>query len=259
MFTTMRDKDRKWSRGVDRAFSKEDLDKFLSIVDNPKHRLCFMLQAYAGLRIGEACAVNLRDVQLDCPEPHLVVRNIKTGVVDRIPLIPKLQNELRGYIEIHKPQIVYHEGYLVYSKNLAKTTHVISVAMRNTFRRYLKKANLDEPYWIIQSTGGQCKGHNVKRKLYRLSTHSLRHFYGTSIWKETKDLAKLQRLMRHKNLKSTQVYINITNVELADTLNHVFEEDGRTEQKMVSIRAVDPQLVQAITDEVVKKLLLKSA
>lgn len=215
--------ERIWSRGVDRSFSKEELDKFLRVIENDKHRTIFMLMAYTGLRVGECARVHISDLSLDSEHPQIRIKNIKTAVIDHIDLVPTIQKVLREYIHNHKDKIDWNDGYLFYTTKLGDRGHMCDGVIRVLFRNYAEKAGLNDVYYTVYATDNQRAKKDRTRALHRLSTHSLRHYYGTSIWNQTKDLVKLQKLMRHRNLKSTQVYVNHTQKELRDTMLQVFE------------------------------------
>lgn len=52
-----------------------------------------------------------------------------------------------------------------------------------------------------------CKESGIEKKL---SAHSFRHFFGTRIGRETKNPFLLRELMRHENIESTMIYVNIS-------------------------------------------------
>lgn len=52
----------------------------------------------------------------------------------------------------------------------------------------------------------------------RVWPHLLRHFFGTDLLKNGVDVAKVQRLMRHKRITSTQVYLNLVVEDLRKDL-----------------------------------------
>jgi len=48
-----------------------------------------------------------------------------------------------------------------------------------------------------------------KTELKQIRLYDLRHFYGTMLYHETKDLVHVQRKMGHRNIKSTLTYIDL--------------------------------------------------
>jgi integrase len=96
--------------------------------------------------------------------------------------------------------------------------------LRRKFRDTCELAGLNE--WYAQAEDdpnpiSHCY-HN-RRKLYRLSTHSLRHYFITKVYKSSNNMKHTQKLARHIDIKSTQTYIYTSAEELEDTMKEVFE------------------------------------
>jgi len=100
--------------------------------------------------------------------------------------------------------------------------------MRTAFRHYIKKAGLNDVYYTVPATGGQCGGNVKERKLHRLSTHSLRHSYITNVYKTSKDPIRTKRLARHKSFSSTEFYIGMCEEDDRAVLEDCFN-GGQTE------------------------------
>jgi integrase len=69
-------------------------------------------------------------------------------------------------------------------------------------------------------------GKYKERRLFRLTTHSLRHYYIDKVYKSCKDPLKTQKLARHQDFKSTQVYIHLKQEDIDKTLKDVFENEN---------------------------------
>lgn len=73
--------------------------------------------------------------------------------------------------------------------------------------------------WIRSAGGGRlwpgASSHTVQRTIrgaaarygYQVSSHQLRHWYGTSIYRASKDLVKTRDLMRHRSAQTTEAYV----------------------------------------------------
>lgn len=57
--------------------------------------------------------------------------------------------------------------------------------------------------------------HYARRHLHLpgVALHRLRHWYGTTVYQQTKDIRRTQELLRHSSLTSTQVYTLVTDEE----------------------------------------------
>ena len=43
----------------------------------------------------------------------------------------------------------------------------------------------------------------------RYSVHALRHFCGLKLYAETRDIAYVQRVLRHRDIRSTMIYVHL--------------------------------------------------
>lgn len=197
---------------LSRAFTQSELHAFLSACHNEKLRNLFTLQALLGLRIGEVVRIKESDVMNDYS--LLQVHTEKAKTIDFMPLSPAVGQLLFEWIQEHKVAIDAAEGYIFFSCNRArKMPHISSNWARREFRQIAEQAGLNMSYGISRG--------NVKipnKRLFRLTTHSLRHFFATQIYGMTKDMRQTQMLMRHKDIKSTAVYTHIGIEEMAATL-----------------------------------------
>jgi len=177
------------------------------VIDNKKHLLCFKLQAYLGLRISEAVKVNLNSIDLE--RRKIRVYSEKTKQVDFLHLHDLAFETIQNWVRRHQKEIEEHNGFLIFSEY--SDGHIKKDVMRKFFKDYLKKARLDDIYVELATTGKQCYGKAKSRKLYRLSTHSLRHYYVTKVYRKTLNPVVTQMCARHREFKSTSCYINLDN------------------------------------------------
>ena len=72
-------------------------------------------------------------------------------------------------------------------------------------------------------------------RLLRVNFRSLRHFKGTSEYLRTRDIYHVKRVLGHKNLKNTEVYINIVGFD--DNDNYVCKVASTKEERIALIEA----------------------
>jgi len=217
-----------WSKNINRNFSDEELEKFFSVVSNEKHLMCYKFQAWLGLRISEAVKVNINDIDLN--RRKIRVYSEKTKQMDLLHLHDKMFESVQKWVRIHAKEIQEHQGFLIFSDT--NDSHICSDRMRNYFRAYLEKAKLDDCYVEIATVGKQCYGKAKSRKLHRLTTHSLRHYYVTKVYNETMNPVVTQKCARHRNFKSTSHYINIDPKDTIDALDRTFGNEETKNQKL---------------------------
>ena len=120
---------------------------------------------------------------------------------------------------IHKKQIIRQDKFVLFS-DVKGRLNISSNWLRKEFREVINKCGLSDVY--ADSEERYSKRQN--RHLHRLTTHSLRHYFITKVYSNTKNPIHKQKLARHIDFKSTQVYIHSTKEELCGSLKDTFEK-----------------------------------
>jgi len=207
-----------WSEGLCRNFTDEELYRFFEVIDDDKCRMCFQFMAFMGLRIGEAVRVNAGNI--NWKNRRFLIENIKARRVNHMFLHDLILDLLVTYMNKYRAKIRKYNGHLIFSENRAVNREYISDDyMRKCFRWYCEDAGLDDIYAKIPSVGQQV---GKTRRLHRLTTHSLRHWFITKIWRMSKDPVLTQKLARHQNFQITENYINLDREDEIQTLQKLF-------------------------------------
>jgi site-specific recombinase XerD len=140
--------------------------------------------AYAlGLRVSELVALRLQDI--DAARGLVVVRQGK-GAKDRlVPLSPRLLQELRAYWQAQRPRPWLFPGG-------RRGQHLSAAGVQRVVRRTAQRAGLGKP----------------------VSPHTLRHSYATHLLEAGCDLLTIQRLLGHRDLKTTARYLHLSTQQL---------------------------------------------
>jgi len=140
--------------------------------------------AYAlGLRVSELVALRLQDI--DAARALVVVRQGK-GAKDRlVPLSGRLLEELRVYWRRQRPRPWLFPGR-------RRGTHLSVAAVQKVVRRAAQRAGLSKS----------------------ISPHTLRHSYATHLLEAGCDLLTIQRLLGHRDLKTTSRYLHVSTQQL---------------------------------------------
>lgn len=169
----------KRSKKLPIVLSRLDIQALISTISNVKHKLMISLAYGAGLRVSEVIDLQVRDVLLD--ELTLHLKEAK-GKKDRITLIPeKLVPELRA-------SIVGKNGddIVFASERGGKLT---TRTAQKIFERALHNAKIEKP----------------------ATFHSLRHSFATHLLENGVDVRYVQELLGHANIRTTQLYTQVTN------------------------------------------------
>lgn len=158
-----------------------DFEKVEEIMRKLKERsernyILLMVGLYTALRISDILRIRVEDIQKD----YLNIREQKTSKFRRIYLNPTLKKVLRDYI-------AEKESYEYLIRSREGGNQPISRAMA---------------YKILKDVAEEVG-------LDSIGTHSLRKTFGYWVYKDTKDVAALQKLFNHSNPEETLRYIGI--------------------------------------------------
>ena len=154
-----------------------EVDRLLQCVRSIKHRT-FLLTLYAaGLRLSEAAALTIPDIDRD--RMQLKVAHGKGAKERLVPLSPRLLQALRDYWkEVRSPKYLFP----------GKTFEVPLSA--TTIQKMCKQA----------AKAGIMKN---------VSPHTLRHSYATGLLEAGVDLLTIGRLLGHKSFMTTMIYLHV--------------------------------------------------
>lgn len=156
--------------------SKEEVKEIIDNIPNLKHKAICSLLYGCGLRLDELLSLKLNHI---LSKQNLVKVVQGKCAKDRfVPLSENLLKLLREYYVKYKPQEYLFEGQ-------SKTT-----------RKY-GRGSVGE---IVEKYFGK-----------EFHPHLLRHCYGTHLVEAGVELNKIQKLMGHKDIKSTQIYTKTAN------------------------------------------------
>ncbi len=139
-----------------------------------------------GLRVTELVSLDLTDVQLDGEKPY--VRLIGKGNRERqIPLLDQPVQELSEYIRFARTRLVgeREETALFVNRRGERLTR--------------------QGFWLI------LKGYATEAGILgRVTPHTLRHSFATHMLRGGMDIHKVQELLGHANISTTQVYTQVS-------------------------------------------------
>ena len=180
-----------------------------SITEMP-YKTCMLLELYMGLRVGEALALQIGDIDLQ--RGIISINKTLTTGIDNQICIGKTTKTYAGQRELPIPDFL--RDYIIEQIQLAKehkdhllfTTPENSLVNHSTINRQLK--NIGKQLGI--------KSH--------ISTHILRHTYGTRCIESGMRAVALQRLMGHTDISITlNTYTSVFNKYKMEEMEKVNE------------------------------------
>jgi|TARA_B100001964_G_scaffold235304_1_gene295216 site-specific recombinase XerD len=159
----------------------EELRKLIENTLNIKHNLIIKLLYGTGLRVNEIVSLKKEDVNF---EESLIHIKLAKGKKDRFVKIPEsIFGELKSFVDLEESK------YLFESNRGGKLT-------TSTIQAILKNAS---------------KKAGIKKRVY---PHLLRHSFATHLLEGGTDLRIIQKLLGHSNIKTTQIYTQISQASI---------------------------------------------
>lgn len=159
----------------------EEMKKLIDSTSNIKHRLIIKLLYGCGLRVSEIVSLKKENVNF---EEDLIHIRLAKGKKDRFVKIPgSVKEELNRFSQINEDKYLFESNR---GGNLATAT--IQAILKNS----AKKAG-------------------IKKRVY---PHLIRHSFATHLLEQGTDLRIIQKLLGHSDIKTTQIYTQISQASI---------------------------------------------
>lgn len=149
-----------------------------------RDRTILMLIYSVGLRVSEVCSLQLKDINRS--DGRILISG-KGGRERYVPLDPIVDEAIQDYLLSRTSEI----PELFVSKKLGALT---PRAIQFMVKKYAQKAQIDKV----------------------VTPHKLRHTCATHLLQEGAHLVSIQKLLGHKSLTTTQIYLHITITDLLE-------------------------------------------
>jgi integrase len=213
---------------INKGFTEEELKRFLSSCKPNKAYLAFFLMSHLGLRVREVTNVKFEDI--DWVNNKLRISTLKAKTGDFLFMPIEVRKLLLNWVRRYTNEIKAQGGYILFSSNpVQKRQNISPNWLRREFRDTCMLCNLDEWYEYAEDEKNPQLLKN--RKLHRLTTHSLRHYFITKCYNHCKNPILTQKLARHTDYRSTQVYINVDYEKMGRIIEDVFEPETNKEKE----------------------------
>ncbi len=172
----------KIAKKVPVVLTKQEIKKMISSVKNPKHKLMLELLYSSGLRLSELINLKVNDLEVDNKIGW--VRSGKGGKDRMIILSQRAAESLSRYLSSRKEK----SEYIFTGRNKKISKRAVQKAIKK----------------IAEKAG-------IKKDIH---VHTLRHSFATHLLEAGTDIRKIQVLLGHSNLSTTQIYTKVSTTEL---------------------------------------------
>ena len=156
----------------------KEVEKLLLCIEHPVIKAVVQTMYYAGLRISECIQLKVSDV--DFEKNWIMIQEDTEGNIQKVPISHKLRSALLSYVE--------------------------------------NRGNSQEFDFFFATRTGKLSAGYVNLKLKEASekaglkkvvtNHILRHSFASNLLEKGADIFTVQKLLRHKNLKTTLIYLH---------------------------------------------------
>jgi site-specific recombinase XerD len=166
------------------VLDRTEVEALFTVTQNLKHKAILMLIYSAGLRLSEAAHLKIADI--DSKRMMIRVQQGKGGN-DRYTILSAVALEsLRQYWRRYHPADWLFPGQ-------TKTRAIGSKSIQTIFKVASKRAGLTK----------------------QASVHTLRHSFATHLLEDGTDIHHIQRLLGHKCIQQTTIYLHLRRKDLA--------------------------------------------
>ncbi len=174
-----------------------------------RDRALVRLLGEVGLRIGEAVALEVGDLDLD--QRLVTIRRGKGGKRRTVPLPESLVADLRRWLSVRRAHAL--PGELAVFVNLkgprARGRRTSADMVRKRLNRYYAELGFPRRYH---------------------GAHLLRHTAGTRFYRASRDLHLTARLLGHANVNTSAIYAKMDLADLRSLVDRLDKEEGEGEE-----------------------------
>ena len=186
-------------------FTRDQVRDLLAHIRLRRYRTPIKLIYCCGLRLGECLSLTIHDIKGD--DNKLWVRKGKGNRDRMVPLPDVMVEDLRRYWRFHQHPLLLFPGA---GRGPQKDPAKLAARM--------KAATSPMPFSSLQRLLVVAR---KELNLPEVSVHSLRHSFATHLLEEGASLHAIQRLLGHKQINSTMIYLHLTHQTEQDTLRLV--------------------------------------
>lgn len=171
-------------KSLPKVLSQQEVKKLFQNTANVKHLLILKMAYGMGLRVSEIINLELKNIDLDRKLVHIVSSK---GKKDRYVHFPKsLTGLYDDYLKSYQPTRFVLEGRFA-AQYTARSVQAV-------FKNAMNKSGIHKTVGI----------------------HGLRHSYATHLLEAGTDMAFIQKLLGHSNIKTTEIYAKVSNKVLGN-------------------------------------------
>jgi integrase/recombinase XerD len=192
----------------------EQVEKLMAVAHNPRDRLLVRIPWYTGIRVTEL--INIRVPHIDFENRTIRIRKQKERKQDgKVMKTQRIVPVDSGTLDMIKEYLQWRKQY----------------PYRGDFLFPITRRRVNQIYWeLARRAGIDQVGDPEMTKHLKVHPHTLRHSFAIHSVKHGLSLAELQKILGHKNLSTTMVYLQVSGPDLHEGYDKIWERDANQEQ-----------------------------
>lgn len=185
------------------VISRDEVRALLAAIDEPRFHTYLSLIYSCGLRLSEARAIQVRDI--DAAAGRLFVREGKGGKPRYVPISTAMVEQLRAWWKQHRnPSLLFPatgRHWRTIKNPSAQTEARLKLAAMHAAEKPMATSTVQNAikYGVAKS--------GIKK---RVTIHTLRHCYATHLLEDGISLRHISAYLGHASLDQTVVYVHLT-------------------------------------------------
>lgn len=171
--------------------TQQDAKKLINATKGELHELrdktIITLFLTTGMRLSELAGLNTDDII----QTQIKIRQGKGNKTRTVNISDDVANLLQEYIQNNK----YPNGNILFTSQ--RSNRMSESVIQRTIEKYIKKSRLND----------------------ELTTHSLRHFFASTLVRKKVDLNTVRDLLGHSSLRTTQIYTHVLDEDKQEAAN----------------------------------------
>ncbi len=180
------------------VLSREEVALVLSHVRCARFRMILELIYHCGLRISEACRIEVRDLR-EAKDGRLLVREGKGGRGRRVPIAPMMTERLRRFWARHRNPRWLFPGIACNWRTGREAPEMLARRAVSP----MSASSVQGAFRLARAAAGVCA---------EATPHTLRHSYATHMLEEAVSIRLISNYLGHASLETTMIYLHVTEV-----------------------------------------------
>jgi len=223
----------------------DDVKKILATIPTDsetgkRDRAIFLLMSVNGLRDVEVTRANVGDISIIDGEPFLYLWGKGHDEADApVYLVQPVKEAIDEYLQVRTDKYDKKSPLFVSTSNRSNCQRIAASTISTSVKTILKNAGYDSE---------------------RITPHSLRHTSGTSAYKVGNDLLSIQRLMRHSDPSTSEIYIH-TDDDMQNEIqgrkaiyNYLYGDDDGVQSKRTELASMIQDIPADLLDDAIAAL-----